>query len=146
MSVLSAEILSSVLVMWWFLRTALASIIKCLFSPLHHSHEDAWVAGCVFHTLKVNIVMAAVLQEYGAIAFNAFISIALPSVQNPGSCKVCVLNRKAGMEMNIPGNAQVPCNLRVCEQPFVKNANSIIRHTTVHLSNVNTIQSLPLCG
>lgn len=89
--------------------------------------------------------MAAVLQEYGAIAINAFISIALPSVQKPGSCKVCVPNRKAVMGMNTPGDPEVPCDLTFCEQPFVKNANSIRWHTAVHLSNVNTIQALSLC-
>lgn len=66
--------------------------------------------------------MAAVLQEYGAIAINAFISIALPSVQNPGSCKICVPNRKAVIEMNTPGDVEVPCDLRFHEQPVVKNA------------------------
>lgn len=47
------------------------------------------------------------------------------------------------MEMNRPGDPEVPCNLRFCEQALVKNANSIRWHTTVHLSNV-TKQALSL--
>lgn len=103
-----------------------ASTIKCLLSPLHRSHEGAGFSACAFHTLKVSILMAAVLQEYGAVAINAFISIALPSAQNPESCgDVCGPNRKAVMEMNRPGYSEVPCYPRFWEQLLAKNANSI---------------------